>query len=277
MKIRLLPLTLLILLVPTLAFAQAAPPAPTTLTTMAMVIMIINIVVGFIGQGIGQGNVLGIVTVPKAYVPYLTVLAAFGTSVGAALSQGDAVLPAILFAFLGLATGTGLSHHFGTPARTQSMTDGNSGKPPASGGTTADKKDAVSAAADKLTPPAAHRGFLKAGLLGLASAILVVCAVMLSGCNQPVLPVFEQVVAVVEQDIQNNVSDSQMASDVCKAMGGTATTDAVCAGVEVVIQDAVQLLIDSGVLSGNSLARAKSYMGDHPKTTVTVTAPAGGK
>lgn len=277
MKIRLLPLTLLILLVPTLAFAQAAPPAPTTLTTMAMVIMIINIVVGFIGQGIGQGNVLGIVTVPKAYVPYLTVLAAFGTSVGAALSQGDAVLPAILFAFLGLATGTGLSHHFGTPARTQSMTDGNSGKPPASGGTTADKKDAVSSAADKLAPPAAHRGFLKAGLLGLASAVLVVCAVMLSGCNQPVLPVFEQVVAVVEQDIQNNVSDSQMASDVCKAMGGTATTDAVCAGVEVVIQDAVQLLIDSGVLSGNSLARAKSYMGDHPKTTVTVTAPAGGK
>lgn len=148
---------------------------------------------------------------------------------------------------------------------------------PKSGDGDSGKKDAVSAAADKLTPPAAHRGMLKAGLLGLASAVLVVCAVMLSGCNQPVLPVFEQVVAVVEQDIQNNVSDSQMASDVCKAMGGTATTDAVCAGVEVVIQDAVQLLIDSGVLSGNSLARAKSYMGDHPKTTVTVTAPAGGK
>lgn len=96
-------------------------------------------------------------------------------------------------------------------------------------------------------------------------------------CKGSALPVFEQVVAVVEADLKNNVSDSQMASDVCQAMGGTATTDAVCAGVEVVIRDAVQLLIDSGVLSGNPLARAKSYMSDHPKTTVTVTAPVGGK
>ncbi len=117
------------------AFAQPGPtptPAPSPLSTMTMAVLIINIVVGFIGQGIGQGNILGIVTVPKTYVPYLTVLAAFGTSVGAALGLGQPVLSAILYALLGLATGSALSHHVGTPARTQSMTEGNGGKPPAS-------------------------------------------------------------------------------------------------------------------------------------------------
>ena len=266
MKLRLMPLTLLILLVPTAAFAQVTPPAPTTLTTMAMVIMIINIVVGFIGQGIGQGNVLGIVTVPKAYVPYLTVLAAFGTSVGAALSQGDAVLPAILFALLGLATGTGISHHFGTPARTQSMI----GKPPAAGGgsgSAAGKQNAVEAAASGLTPPppAAHRGMLRAGLLGLASAALVAVALIAPACKQPALPVFEQIVAVVEKDLAAGASDSQMENDVCQALGFTSSTlTAVCTVGAQVLQDVLQGLIDAGTLDAPSLTNAKAYQARHP-------------
>jgi len=187
------------------------------------------------------------VTVPKTYVPYLTVVAAFGTGVGTALSQGEAVLPAILFALMGLATGTGLSHHFGTPARTQSMTEGNSGKPPASS-----------------TPSSTA-----ANVAGITSALMLVLALgATSGCNgQPVVPTFLNLVSVVAADLEAGDGDAQISSDVCKALGGSALTDAVCGSVGMLIVDIVTYLIDSGTLSAPAQKRAQGFLASHPKVS----------
>ncbi len=246
MKLRVLPLTLLILLVPSAAFAQIAPvPPPPGLTTMAMVIKIINSVVGCIGQGIGQGNILGIVTVPKTWVPYLTVLAACGASVGVALQQGAAVLPAILFALVGLSTGSALAHHVGTPARTQSMTEGNSGKPPASS-----------------SPPVV--------VAKVTGALMLVFGLGMSGSSTTAgtgtaVPPILNLVSIVEGDLRAGDGDAQISSDICKALGGNALTDAVCGNVGVIVVDIVTYLVDGGTLPPAAAKRGQDLLAAHPK------------
>jgi hypothetical protein len=135
-------------------------------------------------------------------------------------------------------------------------------------------KDPVTAAADALKPPAAHRGFLGAAFVGLVSAVIVVAAVLLPGCNPSTLPTIDTVLNVVAADIQAGDAPPQIDSDVCKALGGSTTTDAVCANVTLLVEDALQLLLDGGKITS---AQAAPYLAAHPKTTVTVTAPAGGK
>lgn len=134
---------------------------------------------------------------------------------------------------------------------------------PKSGDGDSGKKDAVSAAADKLTPPAAHRGFLKAGLLGLASAVLVVCAVMLSGCTPAQVSTFDAIANKVLADLQAGDTDTQMASDVCQILGGSALTDAVCANVANILNDVVSALLDSGQATGAALANAQAFQARH--------------
>lgn len=58
---------------------------------------------------------------------------------------------------------------------------------------------------------------------------------------------------------------AQIASDVCKAMGGSASTDAVCAGAETLVQDVILYLVDSGTISPPALARGREYLAAHPK------------
>lgn len=74
----------------------------------------------------------------------------------------------------------------------------------------------------------------------------------------------DAVVQVVKNDLEAGVSDAQMAADVCHALGGSSTTDSVCAAVAFVIQDAVMILVDTGALSPAALERAKSYQASHP-------------
>ena len=76
-----------------LAFAQTPnPPAPVPgLTVQTAIVTILALVVGYIGQAVNTGSVFGIVTTPKAWVPYLTLLGSFLGAVGVSL-QGDAVL-----------------------------------------------------------------------------------------------------------------------------------------------------------------------------------------
>jgi hypothetical protein len=131
-------------------------------------------------------------------------------------------------------------------------------------GATGTGKDPVAAAADKLTPPAAHRGFLQAAAVGLVSAIAVVIAI---ACTPAQVSTVDTVLNVVAADVQAGDAPPQIDSDVCKALGGSATTDAICANVTLLVEDALQLLLDGGKITS---AQAATYLAAHPKTTAPV-------
>lgn len=91
---------------------------------------------------------------------------------------------------------------------------------------------------------------------------------LLPACKTPVFPVIDGIANVVAQDLAAGKSDAQIASDVCQFLGGTSQQDAVCANVETLIQDAVALLIDTGVLSAKQLENAKAWQAAHAKAAV---------
>jgi hypothetical protein len=76
-----------------LALAQTSAPTPAvvTLTTQTAIVTILSLVAGFIGQAVNSGSLFGIVTTPKAWIPYLTLLGSFVTAFGLSL-QGDSTL-----------------------------------------------------------------------------------------------------------------------------------------------------------------------------------------
>lgn len=105
------------------------------------------------------------------------------------------------------------------------------------------------------------------GLQVAAKMLMVsVLGIVLLGCTQvdSALNALDKAVQVVQADLEAGKTDEQIAADVCAAEGGSATTDAVCAGVTYLVQDAVQILIDSGALSPAAMQRAKQYQGAHP-------------
>ncbi len=71
----------------------------------------------------------------------------------------------------------------------------------------------------------------------------------------------------VAADLASGVSEAQMASDVCRDFGGSGPTDALCANVPAILQDIINLLVDSGKVSGAALANAKSYQMAHAGKT----------
>lgn len=97
---------------------------------------------------------------------------------------------------------------------------------------------------------------MKKMLLGAAAYLMV-------ACGQPVLPTIDKVINVVQQDLEAGDTDAQIASDVCAALGGSATTDAVCANAPALISDAVTILLDSGLLSAKGQATARDYKTRH--------------
>jgi len=98
----------------------------------------------------------------------------------------------------------------------------------------------------------------------LVLAAMVACSV---GCQQAksAESLFDKIAGTVENDLSVGASDAQIASDVCADLGGTTSTDAICADAEPIVQSVVTILVDSGVLTGASLANAKSYQARHPK------------
>lgn len=107
------------------------------------------------------------------------------------------------------------------------------------------------------TDAAAKRGFARLPLVG-ALALVAVLGLLAPGCAwfKAEVPVAANVVAIVERDFRAGDGAPQISSDVCKALGGSAPTDLACAGVAVLVQDALSLLIDSGVLAGKDQDRA---------------------
>jgi len=103
------------------------------------------------------------------------------------------------------------------------------------------------------------RGAVAKRILGVRQLAALGVGTCLLGCqSQAAFPVLDKVEQVVAADLAGGASDQQMASDVCAALGGTATTDAVCADVATIIQDTIAMLIDSGALKGAALENAKS-------------------
>jgi hypothetical protein len=95
-----------------IAFAQTPAPTPTPLTTQSAIVVILALIVGYIGQAVNTGNLFGIVTTPKAWIPYLTLLgsflAAFGTSVqGDSTLNGTAWFNAVIAGFAALMAAAG--------------------------------------------------------------------------------------------------------------------------------------------------------------------------
>lgn len=102
-----------------LALAQTAPAAPVgvTLSTQTAIVTIIALVAGFVGQAVNSGNFFGIVTTPKAWIPYLTILGSFLAAVGLSLQSapalnGAAWFNAIIAGFMALTSaGAGAAVH----------------------------------------------------------------------------------------------------------------------------------------------------------------------
>lgn len=99
----------------------------------------------------------------------------------------------------------------------------------------------------------------------IATVVAATLVLSATGCGQPLFPTLSKIEQTVVTDLENGASDSQIASDVCADLGGTAATDAVCAGAATIIADTIQLLLDAGVLSAKAQARAQAYKAAHPK------------
>jgi hypothetical protein len=266
-KLLLLPVTLAVLLLPAAALAQPAPaPAPVqSLSPSTMVIALLGILAGYVTHSIQTGSLFGIKTIPTTWLPYLTLLGGFLTPFvttisGAPQATEVAWFNALLAGLLGLGgVATGVTVKQAVDARKRGQTPP---EPPATSGSPSER-DAVTKAADALKPPAAHRGALRAGLVGAVSALLVVALLMQPACKGSALPVAENIVAVVLADLQAGKSDSQIAADVCAALGGLSATDAVCSGAEQLVADVITYLVDSGTLSSSALANAQAYQARH--------------
>jgi len=111
----------LVFVVPGLALAQStpAPSSSSGPSTLTVVVTVLSLAVGFINQSVNQGSLLGVVTTPKAWLPYLTLAATFLGGTIASLSQAAALnggsiwgaIVAGLSALLAGAGGIAIAHH----------------------------------------------------------------------------------------------------------------------------------------------------------------------
>lgn len=67
----------LVLLVPAVAFAQTAPTAPPTLSVSIAVAMSLSLLLGILTNAYQSGSLFGQITVPKTWLPDLTLAATF--------------------------------------------------------------------------------------------------------------------------------------------------------------------------------------------------------
>lgn len=250
---RLLPLmsALFVLGCSSLAFAQSAPVTPVTALTLTTGLVAgLGLLAGFITNTLNSGgSILGVKTLPKTWLPYLslggTFLGGFTTQVTVGLST-TSVFNGCLMGFYGL-----LGHTVGVTAR-QGITahlvarvqPGSSSDP---------------------TKPGPAAIAVASGLAALL--VLVGIASTQPACTSASVPTFLNLVSVVEKDLQAGDGDPQILSDVCKALGGSAPTDAVCGDVAVVVADVITYLIDSGAISGTATKRGLEFLAAHPKVS----------
>lgn len=65
-----------------------------------IIITLVSVLVGYIGNAVQSGSILGLATVPRSWIPYLTILGTFLASAIASLSQAASVNSAAWFTAL---------------------------------------------------------------------------------------------------------------------------------------------------------------------------------
>jgi hypothetical protein len=110
------PVTMGLLLVGAVpALAQPASQSPTvllTVTATTVVIAVLSVLVGFVSQAISTGTFLGVIPLPPAWVPYVTLfgtfLTAFVASIATTSATGSVVwVNALLAGFMALTGAVG--------------------------------------------------------------------------------------------------------------------------------------------------------------------------
>jgi hypothetical protein len=232
------------------AFAQGPTPGPVSvLTPVTGTVLVLNFVIGFFGNSLATGKILGQWNLNPSLIPIFTLGGSFLMGALGVLTQATAFTGTVIFNMVIMGGFSVLTATGGMKAHSHMQDAGNLKKA-------------------KMAAKAAAKVAALVLVLGLLGGTQTACK------GGSVLPGIEAVVQVVENDLKNNVSESQMASDVCQALGGSAPTDAICSVVPVLIQDAIQLLIDGGTLPPNALSNAQKYMAAHPKAAAPAS-PAG--
>src|SRR5271166_670703 len=113
-----LSVVLAILLLPVSAMGQTpTPPVPTTLTATTIVITLLALLSGYITEAINTGSFFGVITVPKPWLPYLSLfglaLAAFVASAASGAPLFSSIVAA-LTALGGTAIGVTVHQHMRT-------------------------------------------------------------------------------------------------------------------------------------------------------------------
>ena len=246
-RLLLLPLMATMLLVSATAFAQTPGSGSSPVNLLTVVVMVATFLVGFFGNSVATDEILGQWKLNPILVPVFTLGGSF--LAGALQILGPA-------AAAGTLSSAGLF--------VNALYSGAMALIAAAGGTAAHahlaKVQAVKMAKIKrLAAKAAGAAAIVLGL-GLLTASQ-------TACTPATVPTLVAVLQIVEADVQAGDAPPQIDSDVCKALGGSATTDAICAGVTVLVQDALQLLLDGGKLTPAQVQTANAYYAVHPKAT----------
>jgi len=227
------------------AFAQNPTPGPApTLTPTLGIVMALSMVLGILNNWIQTGTVLGRWIAPKAWLPDVTMIAtALGGFLGYITSQtpvsltGSAIFYGIMAAVGALIAGAAPSAVMHVHATLTQM-----------------RRDALKAAA--------------AAAAKAATAIVLVFALLgpTLACSKALFPTLNAVEQTVLTDLEAGKTDTQIASDVCADLGGTAQTDAICADVAGIINAAITLLMTTGLMSPAAQKNAQAYRMGHPLT-----------
>jgi hypothetical protein len=240
---RLLPLFVLAMLMPSLAWAQTSAPVASGLPPVTLpiaVTTVVSLILGLVNM-VAQGSILNLVTVPKTWAGPATIAATFLTGVGSFLSTaaqpwtGSTAFYALAFGLFGLFGGSlpafALHAHTALPKQMRAMR----------------------LAAVRTIPPAAGALLF---CLGLGSA-----ALSSTGCTkaQAAYDVQEtmRVAEIVLADLTAGKTRAEILVDVGQELGGkpgVAVADAVIA--------AVDLLEALNLIPQNILAKAHLLKSD---------------
>lgn len=107
------------------------------LSTPVVVVTILSLVLGFVTQGIQSGSILGVATVPKPWLPFLTIFATFlggvvsyltGLGSSAQLNSSTvffAVVTGLTDLLAGSAPGLAIHAHVVVPAKLRALRAAN--------------------------------------------------------------------------------------------------------------------------------------------------------
>jgi len=112
--------TLFVLMVATTAFAQNAlvPPA-TSLTPYVMVTTVLGVLLGFVNNGINKGQILQNISLPKSWLPWLTIVGSFLMNFMSSLTSSGVLTKVSLwnactigiFGIISAGAGTAIQNH----------------------------------------------------------------------------------------------------------------------------------------------------------------------